>query len=348
MTNVDTIVVALSIPEPLTSHTADRIRLAGPKGTQNTTEPIPYTSGVYSHPLRISPAWDAETFALLISSIGIVNHNLSSLRCRHYIRFEGSMNLIGINIVALMMMLRIYALYMNQLKVVFGAASLLAFQIGSNTWLLNKGIPVAHTNRNIHGTKACTMMFDATNTAESVLATSTAWVPLVYETVAFWLTLYATFPSVRDHSRSNIAKKLFEDGSFYYLQQDAYGTGLSVIFSVTFTLTLMIIFAPDAVKSVLNQGVTMMSRITLNLKKFSQGEIDSYDLRTLSWRVASVSSMITQLFRANSEAEYRTFDEISTQQICSRRGVPDIHAAELVERTIENEERPYDSDKGKP
>ncbi|KAL0565885.1 hypothetical protein V5O48_016134, partial [Marasmius crinis-equi] len=90
-----------------------------------------------------------------------------------------------------------------------------------------------------------------------------------------------------------------------------------------------------------------MSRMTLNLKKFSHHGMSSHSLETLSWRVASASSTIPQFFRAKREGEYRTFDEISTVQIFSRRDVPDTHTVELAGTTIENEQRPSDNDRGK-
>ncbi|KAL0565691.1 hypothetical protein V5O48_016331 [Marasmius crinis-equi] len=264
----------------------------------------------------LSPVWDTETFVLL---------------CRHFIRYEGSMTLIGIDTVGLMMLLRVYALYKNQFKIVVGVASLLALQFGINAWLLTKGIPVAHTNRNIH---ACTMIFDAKNNLESILASSTAWLPLVYDTVAFGLTFYRTYPSVRGQSRSKIARRLLEDGLLYY----------SVIFSVTLVLTLMIIFAPDGLKNVAAQlelliTVTMMSRITLNLKKFSRDE--SHSNGSLAWPSSTTASkMIPQFFKRPKK--YDTFGEVtvSTAPTFSRWGVPDTDTVEL--RTMGHVETPED------
>jgi len=76
------------------------------------------------------------------------------------------------------------------------------------------------------------------------------------------LTLYKTFPPIRKRESSYIAKRLFEDGLMYY----------SVIFSITLVLTIMIAVAPDGLKNITAQfelllTVTMMSRITLNLRK---------------------------------------------------------------------------------
>ncbi|KAG7096252.1 hypothetical protein E1B28_003700 [Marasmius oreades] len=97
------------------------------------------------------------------------------------------------------------------------------------------------------------MIFDARNNAESVLASSTAWLPLVYDTVVIGLTFYRTYPSIRGESRSKIAKRLLEDGLLYY----------SVIFSVTLALTLMIVFAPDGLKNVAAQLELLITFLNL-------------------------------------------------------------------------------------
>ncbi|KAL0059615.1 hypothetical protein AAF712_013627 [Marasmius tenuissimus] len=169
------------------------------------------------------------------------------------------------------------------------------------------------------------MIFDAKNTFESVLASSTAWLPLVYDTVVFGLTFYRTYPNVRGQSRSKIAKRLLEDGLLYY----------SVIFSVTLVLTLMIIFAPDGLKNVAAQlelliTVTMMSRITLNLKKFSRTE-ENYRYgtsgATMTWPASIASKMIPQFFKPNKKTDGRYdtfgFGGTTTTSTFGRWGVPD-------------------------
>ncbi|TFK39075.1 hypothetical protein BDQ12DRAFT_722916 [Crucibulum laeve] len=195
-------------------------------------------------------------------------------RCRHFIRFEGSMTVIGINIVGMlfvygdissayppssgmMMLLRIYALYYRQRAIIFGVAVLLLIQFTMNAWLLTRGEAVVHNPAS--GVHACTMIFDP---SISAIASSSAWLPLLYDTVVFSLTLYRTYPYIRRKSASYVMKRLLEDGLIYY----------SAIFTVTAVLTLMIIFAPPGLKNITAQlelllTVAMMSRITLNLKK---------------------------------------------------------------------------------
>jgi len=177
--------------------------------------------------------------------------------CSRFIRFEGSMTVIGINIVALMMFIRIRALYHRQYYILGFVTFLGLFQLCMNAWLLTKGVAVVHNERS--GVLACTMIFDP---AISSLASSSAWLPLLYDTVVLGLTLAKTLPSLRNRNTAYVMKRLLEDGLIYY----------SAIFAVTAVLTFMIVAAPPGLKNITAQlelllTVTMMSRITLNLKK---------------------------------------------------------------------------------
>lgn len=186
----------------------------------------------------LSPVWKTET-------------------CNHFIRFEGSMTVIGINIVAMMMLLRVQALYHRHYWVIGTVVFLWLFQLCMNSWLLTRGEAVVHNKAS--GVVACTMIFDP---AISKLASSSAWLPLLYDTVVLALTVNRTLPSLKNKNSSYVMKRLFQDGLIYY----------TAIFAVTLVLTIMIVAAPPGIKNITAQlelliTVTMMSRITLNLKK---------------------------------------------------------------------------------
>ncbi|KAJ7896586.1 hypothetical protein B0H13DRAFT_2276069 [Mycena leptocephala] len=158
--------------------------------------------------------------------------------CSHFIRFEGAMTIIGIHIAASMMLLRIHALYSSKRIVVGCVLSLFLVMFGMNAWLLTQGEP-------------CTMIFPPNISA---LASSSAWLPLLYDSVVLVLTLLKTVPLVRKNWGSLTGhlpwKRLVEDGLLYY----------------TF----------EKYRSSARASVQMMSRITLNLKKFGhQGSQDS-------------------------------------------------------------------------
>ncbi|KAF8065009.1 hypothetical protein FPV67DRAFT_164591 [Lyophyllum atratum] len=165
--------------------------------------------------------------------------------------------MIAIEVVAIMMLLRIQALYHKQRSIIYGVGFLLLCQTIVNAWLLTKGEPVVHNPNS--GVRACSMIFD---TKISVLAAASAWMPLLYDTIILGLTLCKTLPAYRSKNMSFIMRRILEDGLIYY----------TVIFAITLILTFMIIAAPPGVKNITAQTeqlltVTMMSRITLNLKK---------------------------------------------------------------------------------
>ncbi|KAJ3732325.1 hypothetical protein DFJ43DRAFT_1039447 [Lentinula guzmanii] len=197
--------------------------------------------------------------------------NIDAETCEHVVRFEGAMTMIGINIVGLMMLIRIYALYKNQKWVVAGVAVLLLAEIATYSWLMSTGIPVQH-HPNI---TSCTMIFGE---KDSVASSSSAWLPLLYDTVVLILTLRATIPS------------LLKDGLMYY----------GVIFAVTLVLTVMIIVAGSGLKNITAHiTVTMMSRITLNLMQSPHKHHDRHEIFLLT----SVQSRAPGLDQDNSTGE---------------------------------------------
>ncbi|PPQ88407.1 hypothetical protein CVT25_011286 [Psilocybe cyanescens] len=192
----------------------------------------------------LSPVWTPEVRSfqkLPYMSLNILYRGILSpagFLCSHFIRFEGSMTVIGINIVALMMFLRIRALYRRQYFVQGVVIFLYLCQITMNAWLLTRGVAVVHNKHS--GVLACTMIFDP---SISVIASSSAWLPLLYDTVALGLILYRTLPSLRDWDTSVVMRRLVEDGLIYY----------SAIFAVTGVLTIMIIAAPPGIKNITAQ-----------------------------------------------------------------------------------------------
>ncbi|KAH8085961.1 hypothetical protein BXZ70DRAFT_900026, partial [Cristinia sonorae] len=194
----------------------------------------------------MSPTWTPEPF-----------------RCQHFVRYEGSMTVIGLNVTALMMLLRVYGMYPSNRYVMAFVSAAFVVELTVNAWLLTHGI-------------ACTMIFSAdvcvllsisfaltTISFESVsspahLASASAWLPLTYDTIVVILTLNRTLKPVRHHSAGKIMRVLLRDGLLYY----------SVIFSVNLVLTLMIALAPEGIQNITaHLTVAMMSRITLHLKK---------------------------------------------------------------------------------
>jgi len=192
-------------------------------------------------------------------------------RCSHFVRYEGFTFAIAIEVVGVMMLLRINAIYPHHKWLSRGLAFYLLLETVMIVWLISGGQAVIHNSNS--GVHACTMICDP-----SVVASALAWMPLLYDTMVFGLTLYRTVPLIRRDETTFIVKRLLEDGILYY----------SVIFSVTMVLTLMIVTAPPGTRYIAAQTeqlitVAMMSRITIHLKKAANHSVN--DATTLSHSV---------------------------------------------------------------
>ncbi|KAJ7637505.1 hypothetical protein B0H17DRAFT_1217024 [Mycena rosella] len=177
---------------------------------------------------------------------------------------EGCTVAIAIEVVGLMMLLRMNALYPTRRWIPALLGVLLAVETGIYAWLFSEGESALHNRAS-----ACSMGFAP---AVSGAARAAAWYPLVYDSIIFGLTVNRTLPSIRKRQAGFIVKKLLEDGLLYY----------SVIFSMTLVLTIMLVGAPPRNKNICVQmeqviTVAMMSRITLSLKKAghrARGEVN--------------------------------------------------------------------------
>jgi len=189
--------------------------------------------------------------------------------CSKFVRFEGALTNIGLGVSALMMMIRVTAIYGGS-RIILGFLFIFfCVSVGINAWLMTAGIAVPHP-QGIHG---CSMIF-----SDSVgpWAAASAWMPLLYDTVVLVLTLYKTLRVGKRVSGdvsggSSIASLLVRDGLMYY----------SLIFIANLVLIIMIITAPDGLKNIFAQfelliTVTMMSRITLSLRKNAREDDDDW------------------------------------------------------------------------
>jgi len=237
-------------------------------------------------------------------------------RCLHFVRYEGSMTVIGINTTALMMLLRISALYHRRPFVIAFVAAFFCVELGINAWLLTHGTAVVH-QRQVH---ACTMVFDDAVTGP--IASASAWLPLTYDTIVLILTLKRTLGPIRRKTAGKIARVLLRDGILYY----------SVIFSVNFVLTIMIAAAPSGLQNITAQleyllTVAMMSRITLHLRK--QVRSREIDEALVSYKFPSTMS-VTHL---RSRLRFARSDGHSTGAIATAGSAGDVNVNVVVDQT---------------
>ncbi|KAJ7681234.1 hypothetical protein B0H14DRAFT_3062449 [Mycena olivaceomarginata] len=225
-----------------------------------------------THATEVEYIWKGKKGITYLSPVW--TNEVRPRACHHFIRFEGAMTVIGIHVVGIMMLLRIGALYSTQ-RIVVGAIFVLWLVMFSvNAWLLTRGEAVLHNPES--GVRACTMIFPP---ELSTIASSSAWLPLLYDSVVLVLTLRKTLPLLKKGSGTFMVKRLLEDGLIYY----------AAIFSVTLVLMIMIISAPPVIlyshihtteyHHQTRALVTMISRITLNLKKCAQERLQSTILR---------------------------------------------------------------------
>ncbi|KAJ3560989.1 hypothetical protein NP233_g10478 [Leucocoprinus birnbaumii] len=184
------------------------------------------------------------------------------LRCANFVKYEGVTVSLAVEMVGLMMLVRIRAVYRdsNQLSITVFLAFLLLLETVINIWLIAHAGPVIHNP--LSRETSCSIIYDQTTLSRRVLASSSAWIPLIYVTIVFYLTLRKTFPPLSGVHATYTFQHLFEDGLLYY----------SVIVIVTLILTVMLLTAPEGTRNILSQTeqlltVAMMSRITLNLRK---------------------------------------------------------------------------------
>ncbi|KAG2116435.1 uncharacterized protein F5147DRAFT_672799 [Suillus discolor] len=234
--------------------------------------------------------------------VNLVAYNLPSwdyASCLHFVRYEGAMTAIGIEIVGLMMLIRVIAMYRYQRAAIVLAVFLLLAWIVVTAWLLSHGGPIVHTD-NVH---SCTMVFNS-GSVTWVSASASAWLPLLYDTYILGLTLNCTLPLIRNKEAGHVIRTLVADGLLYY----------SVICTVNLVLTIMIIRAPEGVKNIAAQlelvlTVTMMSRITLNLKKQAyygpsplHSRVDSIILTTRNHAISTPSGEVVVLSQLRSHS----------------------------------------------
>ncbi|EJD42848.1 hypothetical protein AURDEDRAFT_168094 [Auricularia subglabra TFB-10046 SS5] len=112
--------------------------------------------------------------------------------CARYVVFEGCLALIVLAMVALMMMIRVYALCNHSLPLLATLGTVYIFQFSLSGWLLRARTPSIRP----YGTHeaGCMLIFSKEVGSWVVVA---AWLPVVYDSIVFSITLYALVPLVR-------------------------------------------------------------------------------------------------------------------------------------------------------
>lgn len=241
--------------------------------------------------------------------VNLVAYNLEywpDMTCERYVRYEGVMTNFGVEVVGLMMLIRLHALYYDKSRLVIAFVALILIgETATNVYLLKNGIAVPHRiyQNQVH---SCSMIYHAPPTASA----ASAWIPLLYDTIVLILTLYVTVPSILRSEKGSVVRIILKDGLLYYV----------AICSVTLVLTIMIFAAPPGLKNITAQlelllTVTMMSRITIHLKEqlrtagFVSHRRDEMAANTTFSRDRSYSDVMGQK-RSRSSASSSGFSDL--------------------------------------
>jgi len=194
----------------------------------------------------------------------------SDAACGRFVVYEGIMGFVGVAIASLMMAFRVVAVYYGNRYVLALISFLYLAMVGINAWLLTTTGPVIHPG--IHG---CSMLFGQGNHHIGGWVSATAWTPLIYDTTVVILIVLRTQYIVRAKIAGKVVTVLIRDGLLYF----------SVIVVVNLVLAVMIVRAADGIKNICAQfqllmTVTMMSRITLNLRKNMDVSISANSIYT--------------------------------------------------------------------
>lgn len=187
----------------------------------------------------------------VVNIVALTLPTWSTESCRKFVRYEGSMAIIGVSIAQLIMLSRIYALYLGYRPAATIPGLLFLAWIVLEAYAMARGEMVSIVQQ-IH---SCHDVHDLPLT----LSAARAWIPLTYDSALFVMTLWRTLPLIQT---KGAGLKLLYDATFYY----------TVICSANLILTVMIVRAPQGQKGVAAQlvyllTVVMTSRVTLNLKK---------------------------------------------------------------------------------
>ncbi|KAF8580457.1 hypothetical protein K439DRAFT_309532 [Ramaria rubella] len=183
--------------------------------------------------------------------------------CNRYVKFAGAATMCLVSVGELILILRVYALYLANRYVLVFLLSILSGQIIVSAWAVHFGIRVPQPP----GFPGCVL------TGSSKFFAAIWAAPLVTDSCIFLLTLWRTLKYRKAHgSRMSTMQIILRDGTMYFF----------VIFSANLMNTLIYFLAPEDLKAVgasFSQILTsiMISRLQLNLRR---GNNESHQIDT--------------------------------------------------------------------
>ncbi|PPQ67323.1 hypothetical protein CVT25_005907 [Psilocybe cyanescens] len=172
-------------------------------------------------------------------------------RCQRYVKFAGASTTSLVAIAELIMILRVYALYLGNKKILAFLLALLCGQVIVSAWAVHNGMRVPQPP----GFPGCVL------TGKNSFFAALWGAPLVTDSCIFVLTTWRTVRYMRKHGRMTALEILLRDGTLYFF----------TIFGVNLMNTLIYFLAFKDLKAVgasFSQILTsiMISRLQLNLR----------------------------------------------------------------------------------
>ncbi|KAF9474224.1 hypothetical protein BDN70DRAFT_333181 [Pholiota conissans] len=190
--------------------------------------------------------------------MSITNHKIwpftqtwPSSRCRRYVKFAGAATTSLVAVAELIMILRVYALYLGNKYILAFLLAVLSGQVIVSGWAVHNGMRVPQPA----GFPGCVL------TGKNSFFAALWGAPLVTDTCIFVLTLWRAARYMRKHGRMTLMDVMLRDGTLYFF----------TIFGVNLMNTLIYFLALGDLKAVgasFSQIMTsiMISRLQLNLR----------------------------------------------------------------------------------
>ncbi|KAF8200818.1 hypothetical protein BJ912DRAFT_583779 [Pholiota molesta] len=172
-------------------------------------------------------------------------------RCRRYVKFAGASTTSLVAVAELVMILRVYALYLGNKYILAFLLSVLTGQVIVSGWAVHNGMRVPQPA----GFPGCVL------TGKNSFFAALWGAPLVTDACIFALTLWRTARYMRKHGRMTVMELMLRDGTLYFF----------TIFGVNLMNTLIYFLALGDLKAVgasFSQILTsiLISRLQLNLR----------------------------------------------------------------------------------
>jgi hypothetical protein len=223
-------------------------------------------------------------FQFIIIQVAFHETTWSVSMCNRYVKFAGASTTSLVAVAELIMILRVYALYLGNKKILVFLLFLLSGQVIASGWAVHNGMRVPQPPQ----FPGCVLT--GKNTSFAAL-----WgAPLVTDSCIFLLTIWKTIRYMRRHGRMTALDILLRDGTLYFLT--IFGVNL-----MNFLIYFTAVGDLRAVGASFSQILTsiMISRLQLNLR-YTKSDTRNPLFESQKTSGASSSAMFTSVVNTDT------------------------------------------------